>query len=39
MTPGLAASLFGLTLFMSAISAISAIIKVTKIDPAMVFNR
>jgi putative ABC transport system permease protein len=39
MTPGLAGSLFGLTLFMSAVSAISAIIKVTKIDPAMVFNR
>ena len=39
MTPGLALSLFGLTLFMSGISAISAIIKVTKIDPAMVFNR
>ncbi|MFA5950258.1 MAG: ABC transporter permease [Hyphomicrobium sp.] len=39
MTPGLAVSLFGLTLFMSGISAISAIIKVTKIDPATVFNR
>lgn len=39
MTPGLAFALFGLTLFMSGISAISAIIKVTKIDPAMVFNR
>lgn len=39
MTPGLAAALFALTLFMSAISAISAIIKVTKIDPATVFNR
>ncbi len=39
MTPGLAGSLFGLTLFMSGISAISAIVKVTKIDPAMVFNR
>jgi putative ABC transport system permease protein len=39
MTPGLAGSLFGLTLFMSGISAISAIIKVTKIDPATVFNR
>lgn len=39
MTPGLAASLFALTLFMCAISAVSAIIKVTKIDPATVFSR
>ncbi len=39
MTPGLAGTLFGLTLFMSGVSAISAIIKVTKIDPATVFNR
>jgi putative ABC transport system permease protein len=39
MTPGLAASLFALTLFMCAISAVSAIVKVTKIDPATVFNR
>jgi len=39
MTPGLAVALLGLTVFMSAISAISAIIKVTKIDPATVFNR
>ena len=39
MTPGLAALLFGLTLFMCAISAIAAISKVTRIDPAMVFNR
>jgi len=39
MTPGLAVSLFLLTLFMCAISAISAIMKVTKIDPAMVFSR
>jgi len=39
MTPGLAASLFLLTLFMCAVSAISAIMKVTKIDPAMVFSR
>ena len=39
MTPGLAALLFGLTLFMCAISAIAAIHKVTRIDPAMVFNR
>lgn len=39
MTPGLALSLFALTLFMCAISAISAIVKVTKIDPATVFSR
>ena len=39
MTPGLAALLFGLTLFMCAISAIAAISKVTRIDPAMVFSR
>ena len=39
MTPWLASALFALTLGMSAISAISAIVKVTKIDPAMVFNR
>ncbi|MCU0955241.1 MAG: ABC transporter permease [Hyphomicrobium sp.] len=39
MTPGLAFSLFALTLFMCAISAVSAIIKVTKIDPATVFSR
>ncbi len=39
MTPGLAALLFGLTLFMCAISAIAAISKVTRIDPAMVFAR
>lgn len=39
MTPALAASLFALTLFMCAISAISAIVKVTKIDPATVFAR
>jgi len=39
MTSGLAATLFGLTLFMSAVSAISAIFKVTKIDPVVVFNR
>lgn len=39
MTPGLAVSLFMLTLFMCAISAVSAIMKVTKIDPAMVFSR
>lgn len=39
MTPTLAAGLFILTLFMCAISAVSAIVKVTKIDPAMVFAR
>ncbi len=39
MTPGLAVLLFTLTLGMCAISAVSAIAKVTKIDPAMVFNR
>lgn len=39
MTPGLAVGLFLLTLAMCAISAVSAIIKVTKIDPAMVFAR
>jgi putative ABC transport system permease protein len=39
MTPGLAVGLLGLTVFMCAISAISAIFKVTKIDPAVVFTR
>jgi putative ABC transport system permease protein len=39
MTPTLAAFLFALTLAMCAISAISAIVKVTRIDPAMVFSR
>jgi len=39
MTPGLALGLFALTLFMCAISALSAIVKVTKIDPATVFSR
>jgi putative ABC transport system permease protein len=39
MTPGLATALLALTLFMCAISAVSAIMKVTKIDPAMVFSR
>ena len=39
MTPLLAAGLFALTVFMCAISAVSAIVKVTKIDPAMVFAR
>jgi putative ABC transport system permease protein len=36
MTPALAAALFVLTLFMCAISAVSAIMKVTRLDPAMV---
>lgn len=39
MTPSLAAGLFAITIGMCAVSAISAIIKVTKIDPAMVFSR
>ena len=39
MTPGLAFWLFVLTLFMCAISAVAAIMKVTKIDPATVFSR
>ena len=39
MTPALAFGLFVLTLFMCAISALSAIVKVTKIDPATVFSR
>jgi putative ABC transport system permease protein len=39
MTPELALTLLALTLSMCAISAISAIFKVTRIDPAMVFNR
>ncbi len=39
MTPGLAFWLFALTAFMCAVSALSAIVKVTKIDPATVFSR
>ena len=39
MTPGLALGLLLLTLAMCAISAISAIFKVTRIDPATVFTR
>jgi putative ABC transport system permease protein len=39
MTPGLAAGLLGLTVFMCAISALAAIMKVTRIDPAVVFQR
>jgi putative ABC transport system permease protein len=39
MTPGLAAALFALTIAMCTIAAISAILKVTRIDPAGVFSR
>lgn len=39
MTPNLAFWLFALTVMMCAISALSAIFKVTKIDPATVFSR
>lgn len=39
MTPGLAFWLFTLTIGMCAISALSAIVKVTKIDPATVFSQ
>jgi putative ABC transport system permease protein len=39
MTPGLTIGLFALTVFMCVISAISAIVKVMRIDPAMVFTR
>lgn len=39
MTPSLAFGLLALTLGMCAISAVSAIFKVTKIDPAVVFTR
>jgi len=39
MSPGLAAVLLALTLGMCGISAVSAIGKVMRIDPAMVFNR
>lgn len=39
MTPALAFWLFTLTVGMCAISALSAIVKVTKIDPAVVFNK
>jgi putative ABC transport system permease protein len=39
MTPRLTLALFALTVGMCALSAISAIIKVTRIDPAVVFNR
>ena len=39
LTPALAGALFGLTVAMCAISALSSIVKVTKLDPAMVFTR
>ncbi len=39
MTPALAIGLFALTLTMCAASALGAIMKVMKLDPAMVFNR
>jgi putative ABC transport system permease protein len=39
ITPGLLASLFVLTVVMCVGSAIAAIVKVTRIDPAMVFTR
>lgn len=39
MTPSLTGGLFVLTLVMCAISAISAILEVMRIDPAMVFTR
>jgi putative ABC transport system permease protein len=39
ITPWLVAALFGLTVFMCVISAIGAIIRVVRIDPATVFMR
>jgi putative ABC transport system permease protein len=39
MTPGLTLGLFVLTVAMCVISAIAAILQVTRIDPAMVFTR
>jgi putative ABC transport system permease protein len=39
MTPGLTVALFALTVAMCVISAIAAIVQVTRIDPAMVFTR
>jgi putative ABC transport system permease protein len=39
MTPALTLGLFVLTLVMCVVSAIAAIVKVTRIDPAMVFTR
>jgi putative ABC transport system permease protein len=39
MTKELAAALFALTVVMCVISAMAAIVKITRIDPAMVFSR
>ena len=39
MTPILTLGIFMLTVAMCAISAVAAIVKVTRIDPAVVFNR
>jgi putative ABC transport system permease protein len=39
MTPMLTLGLFALTVAMCALSAIAAIVKVTRIDPVVVFNR
>ena len=39
MTPSLAAVLFGLTIVMCSLAAVSAIVKVTRIDPGTVFSR
>ena len=39
ITPGLTVALFLLTVVMCVVSAIAAIMKVTRIDPAMVFTR
>jgi putative ABC transport system permease protein len=39
MTPGLTLGLFLLTVAMCVVSAIAAIVQVTRIDPAMVFTR
>jgi putative ABC transport system permease protein len=39
MTPGLTLGLFVLTVVMCVVSAVAAIVKVTRIDPAIVFTR
>ncbi len=39
LTPALAAVLFAVTLGMCVLSSLSSIVKVTRIDPAMVFAR
>jgi putative ABC transport system permease protein len=39
MTPALTLALFALTVVMCVLSAIGAIVKVMRIDPAMVFTR